>query len=144
MMTSPWIIGLLALLALGELLAVASYFATRRDMDQALNRLAKIEDSRQELSNLVTKVECNAIHTANREEHQNMFSKVSGVERGAAAALGIEIRQVREERRQDAAELQKHLRGLDEAIGGLTKVAEIQNQQLSRMDHKLDSLMRRD
>ena len=48
----------------------------------------------------VTKAHCDRLHESAKQSVDHLFSKLGGVERGAAAALGFEVRQVREERKK--------------------------------------------
>jgi len=65
----------------------------------------------------------------NREDHDKIFTKIGGVERGAAATIEQRVEVVR----RDLVEVGKQVSGLDSKT-------ELQNQQLARIDSKLDRL----
>ncbi|MEN6533045.1 MAG: hypothetical protein ABFD89_05240 [Bryobacteraceae bacterium] len=89
----------------------------------------------------VTKKHCDKQQDLERMAHQELFSKIGGVERGAAAALQLEVRSLRDERRADAVVLQGKLSDFERQIGGLIKASELQTVQLNRMDQKLDNII---
>ena len=91
----------------------------------------------------VTKDQCEKGHDSINATMRDLFSKVGGVERGAAAALGIEVRSLRQDRKEDAAALQVRLSHFEEQIGGLVVATNLQNGQLNRIDMKIDNIMRR-
>ena len=91
----------------------------------------------------MSKKECEKLHDQVKQTTDHLFSKIGGVERGAAAALGIEVRELRQERKHDAEILQNNMKSLAEDVGGLKKANDLQTIQLNRMDTKLDSLMKR-
>ena len=89
----------------------------------------------------VTKAHCDRLHESAKQSVDHLFSKLGGVERGAAAALGFEVRQVREERKKDAEVLQGRLSRFEEQIGGLKVATDLQTAQLTRIDTKLDNII---
>ena len=91
----------------------------------------------------VTRMQCEKGHDAMNETVKDLFSKIGGVERGAAAALNIEVRSLRQERKEDAAILQHRLSKFEEQIGGLVTSTTLQNNQLNRIDEKIDNIMRK-
>jgi hypothetical protein len=88
----------------------------------------------------VTKQDCARGHDAINATLREIFSKVGGVERGAAQALGQEVRTLRQERKEDAVILQSRLSKFEEQIGGLRMATDLQTGQLRRIDEKLDDL----
>jgi hypothetical protein len=89
----------------------------------------------------VTKQQCDKLHEYEKQTLEHLFSKVGGVERGAQAALGMEVRQLREERKVDAHVLQGRLSRFEEQIGGLKMATDLQTAQLNRIDTKLDNII---
>jgi hypothetical protein len=85
------------------------------------------------LEKFVLKSECAKHMEANTGEHQNLFSKIGGVERGASAKLADEMRTLRQERKEDAAVLQERLMSFEKSIGGLETATELQNQLLAEV-----------
>jgi hypothetical protein len=67
------------------------------------------------------------------KEHEKLWSKVGGVERGAADKLAAELKALREERHDDAQELQRKLDVFQKTIGALEKATELQNQALAQI-----------
>lgn len=133
---------ILILVAVSAVMAIASYFATRREVDDLKGRLVKMEDWPANVGEFVRQADCHAREIANTAAHEAIFAKVGGVERGAAAALATEIRGLREERRKDAEILHAQLGRFQEEIGGLKAASNLQTAQLDRMDKKLDNIQR--
>jgi len=70
------------------------------------------------------------VHVAhNHGVHDQIFSKIGGVERGAASSLEMKVEVVR-----------KDLIHVGNQVSGLKAQTDLQNQQLARMDSKLDRL----
>jgi hypothetical protein len=67
------------------------------------------------------------------KEHEKLWAKVGGVERGAAEKLAAELKALRDERHNDAQELQRKLDMFQKSIGGLETATQIQNQQLAQI-----------
>lgn len=70
-------------------------------------------------------------------EHEKLWSKIGGVERGATEKMTTELNLLRGERHDDAQTLQGKLDKFHTAIGGLEKATEIQNQQLAQIQTSL-------
>ena len=70
-----------------------------------------------------------------------MFAKMGGIERGAAAALSTEVRDLRRERKEDATVLQAQLTAFSGIVGGLKQASALHTDKLNRMDEKLDYLL---
>lgn len=68
----------------------------------------------------------------NRDDHDKLFSKIGGVERGAAASIEQRVEIVR-----------RDLVNVGNQVSGLQSETKLQNQQLARMDAKLDRLAER-
>ena len=65
----------------------------------------------------------------NKNDHEKMFSKIGGVERGAAASIEQRVEIVR-----------RDLVAVGNQVAGIQSETKLQNQQLARMDAKLDRL----
>lgn len=76
-----------------------------------------------------TKSEFEAHVTHNHGVHENIFSKIGGVERGAAGALERQLEVVR-----------KDVVIVSNQVSGIKAQTDLQNQQLARMDLKLDRI----
>ncbi|HOX64055.1 MAG TPA: hypothetical protein PLL56_14425 [Verrucomicrobiota bacterium] len=131
---------ILILVAVSAVMAIASYFATRREVDDVKVRLVKLEDHASEMSGYVRREECSGLHAANTHEHENLCRKLSSVERAAATALSSEIKNLRDEWRADVKAMQATLGAFQEAIGKLKASSALQTAQLDRVDKKLDSI----
>ena len=64
--------------------------------------------------------------------HEQLFAKLSGVGRGADTKISAEITAVH-----------NRVNAIQQSIGSLEATTEIQNQQLQRMDGKIDRLIER-
>lgn len=69
---------------------------------------------------------------ANREEHENLFRKINGVERG-----------LRAEMKSDTEKLHEKVNTVGRDVSGLKAGQDIQTAHLSRVDSKLDRLLER-
>ena len=69
------VMGFLVLLAIGELLAIASYFATRREMDDLKARVVKVEETTQSI----------------RKEIQDSIERQTGQQERRAVAMHMRI-----------------------------------------------------
>jgi len=142
MMSEAMSYAVLIMVGVSALMAIASYFATRREVDDLKGRLVKMEDWPANVGEFVRQADCHISQAANAAAHEAIFAKVGGVERGAASALSSEIRTLRDERRKDAEVLHLQLGAFQEAIGGLKAASALQTAQLDRMDKKLDNIQR--
>jgi len=79
----------------------------------------------------------------NQKEHENIFSKIGGVERGAGSKVADEIRVLREERREDMAELKKHVDDIGSDTSALKATNIIQNQRLTSIETDIKVLLTR-
>lgn len=68
----------------------------------------------------------------NREEHESLFRKIGGVERG-----------LRAEMKSDTEKLHEKVNAVGRDVSGLKTGQEIQTAHLSRVDSKLDRLLER-
>ncbi len=88
--------------------------------------------SRESAERFNTKHEFHQHVAANNRDHENLFSKIGGVERGLKTAIEQQIDTVR-----------KDLIGCVRDIAGLNKETQLQNQSLARVESKLDRLIER-
>lgn len=68
----------------------------------------------------------------NGQEHRDMFAKISGVDRGGSAKVSQEITMVH-----------NRVNALEKSVGGLETASEMTNQQLARVEAKIDRLIER-
>ena len=79
----------------------------------------------------------------NEREHENIFSKLGGVDRGGQERLEKKFEQLRNERTHDMEQLHSDLGQVSNKVSALDKMTELQNQRLAQMDTKLDRLIER-
>lgn len=77
----------------------------------------------------VTKEEFKDHVDFNNVTHRDLFSKIGGVERGRDAKISTEIGAVH-----------NRVNAIEKAVGGLEVATNLQNNQLARIDAKLDRL----
>lgn len=73
----------------------------------------------------------------NSSDHKDLWSKIGGVERGANERLVVELRGLRDERRDDATTLQSKLDVFQRSIGALEAATNLQNQALAQIQADL-------
>jgi hypothetical protein len=95
------------------------------------------------LERFVAKETFVALVTKNDAVHEQIFSKIGGVERGAAAAVDKKMEELRTERRNDLSAIHHDINEVGKKVAGLEKETELQNQSMARMDSKLDRLIER-
>jgi len=81
---------------------------------------------------LVTKADFNRFAEHNDGVHKEIFTKIGGVERGANSSIDQKVEIVR-----------RDVVNVGNQVAGLKAQTELQNQQLARMDAKLDRLAER-
>ncbi len=124
-----WLVMLLAFPALvGAVMATLSYFATRREMDDARARLAKVEDARAP-DRFVNREEFLSLVSRNAVEHDNIFKKLGGIERGA-----------KEHTDRALAKVQEDIKEVSNKVASVETKTDQQNAWLERMDEKLDRI----
>lgn len=84
-------------------------------------------------ANYVAKTEFQTHVNQNTRDHENIFSKIGGVERGAKSAVEQQVEVVR-----------RDLMKCGNDIAALQASTEMQNQSLARVEAKLDRLIERD
>jgi hypothetical protein len=79
---------------------------------------------------LVSKEDFKELVRRNDEIHEQLFSKIGGVDRGAAAKISSEVQLVH-----------ARVNAIEKSIGGLEASTSIQGQRLAGMDAKIDRLI---
>lgn len=121
--------GELWMIALTGLMAVASLASTFwKKTDVNLQQPLNVEM----VESLVSKEDFREHCRQNNEVHEQLFSKIGGMTRGTDSKISSEITAVH-----------SRVNAIEKSIGGLEKATEIQNQQLQRMDTKIDRLIER-
>ena len=84
------------------------------------------------------------IHVSeNKHEHENLFSKLGGLERGITAHLNDELRALRDERREDISTLHSELNEVARKVSSLEATNTLQSQRLAEINAKLDRVIER-
>jgi len=81
---------------------------------------------------LVSKEDFKELVRKNDEVHEQLFSKIGGVDRGAASKISSEILQVHQ-----------RVNAIEKSIGGLETSTNIQGQRMAQMHSKIDRLIER-
>lgn len=125
-----WILGCTIVMALAAIAAVIiAIVALRNKTETVISPQPLIVAMQKEFA---TKHEFDAHVARNDEDHKGIFSKIGGVERGAASSLELKVEVVR-----------RDLIQVGNQVSGLKTQTDLQNQQLARMDSKLDRLAER-
>ena len=135
-----WIV-IIAISALGANLAtIGIWMASRRRQQTDISPQPLIVAMEKEFA---TKAELSAHMNRNQTEHDNLFSKIGGVERGANGNAEKKIEALQHERREDVRTLHQEINEVGLKVAGLEKETELQNQRMASMDAKLDRLIER-
>jgi homospermidine synthase len=131
--SEKWILGCTIVMALGTICAVVvSIVALSRKQEVKVEQPVTITIT-EELHKIFAGREVFEKHVAeNREDHADIFKKIGGVERGAASTIDQRVEVVR-----------RDLVQVGQQVSGLQSETKLQNQQLARMDAKLDRLTER-
>jgi hypothetical protein len=128
-----WVIAATAVLqAVGAALSIARFFANRAERRQVTIS-----------ADAVGRPDFDAHRAANKQEHESLFAKIGGVERGAAARLDAVFEQLRNERTQDMRAIHAETNQIGKELGALKAVNELQTQRLAAIDAKLDRVIER-
>jgi len=79
----------------------------------------------------------------NKREHENIFSKIGGVERGAAGRLEQQLTTMREESRKDRSEMYGKINETRESVAGLEATTQLQNQSLAAIQSDVKRILER-
>src|SRR5215831_1472809 len=128
-----WVIAATAVLqALGAALSIARFFINRAE-----KRQVSISPE------VVLRPDFDAHVAENRHEHENLFAKLGGMERGLNAHLNSELKSLRDERREDSRALHQELNDVARKVSGLEAANTLQNQRLAEINAKLDRVIER-
>ena len=79
----------------------------------------------------------------NNREHENLFKKIGGAERGSNERLELKVQAMQSSAEIGRASMSQKVEDVKERVAGLERATEAQNQWLERMDSKLDLIQRR-
>jgi hypothetical protein len=79
----------------------------------------------------------------NKREHENIFSKIGGVERGAAGRLEQQLTSMRDESRKDRGELHEKINEARESVAALEATTGLQNQSLAAIQSDVKRILER-
>ena len=119
-----------ALVAIASLAVIANNIL--RLTDRLKDKPAAGDVQREASATFVTKPAFESHVAVNHREHENLFSKIGGMERG-----------IRTELKSDFEKLSEALSDLSREVGGLKDVGEVRSQQMARLETKMDRLAER-
>lgn len=79
----------------------------------------------------------------NADEHDKLFSKIGGVERGAAARLEEQLKSMRTESVADRSLMHEKINQARESVASLDMANQIQNQQLAALQTDIKTILSR-
>ena len=118
-----WMIILTGIMSVGTLVA-----AFKRTTDVRVQQPLDV----QLVETLVSKDDFREAGRHNEEVHEQLFSKLNSISRTADDRIGSEITAVH-----------NRVNAIEKSLGGLETSTVMQNQQLARMDAKIDRLIER-
>ena len=128
-----WVIaGTAVLQALGSAVSLAKFFANRSE-----RRQVSISPD------VVGRPDFDSHVAENKQEHQHLFAKIGGTERGIHAQFNAEIKHLREERREDIHALHHEMNEVAKKVSGLEATNTLQSQRLAEISAKLDRMIER-
>jgi len=128
-----WVIAATAVLqALGAAMGIAKFFINRAEKRQVMIS-----------PEVVGRPDFDAHVSENRHQHENLFSKLGGMERGINGYLNSELKTLREERREDTRALHQEVNDVAKKVSGLEAANALQNQRLAEINAKLDRVIER-
>lgn len=129
-----WVISASAVLqALVGAISVARFFLNRAERRQVQIR-----------ADALTRPDFDAHVQENKHEHENLFAKLGGLERGLNARLNAELKVLRDERREDISALHQELNQVARNVSGLEATNMLQSQRLAEISAKLDRVIERE
>lgn len=130
-----WVVVVLA----GLVLILRNVIGLWRDMNRPEREKREVTIS----ASLPSKEELDRLFGENKREHENLFSKIGGVDRGAAQKIDERIEKLREERRGDMRQLHEEVGHVGMKVSALEATNQAQSQRLAAIDAKLDRLIER-
>jgi hypothetical protein len=128
-----WVIASTAVLqALGSAVSLAKFFANRSE-----RRQVSISPD------ILGRPDFDTHVAENKQEHQHLFAKIGGAERGITAHLNAEIKSLRDERREDIHSLHREMNEIARKVSGLEATNTLQSQRLAEISAKLDRMIER-
>jgi hypothetical protein len=91
----------------------------------------------------VDKKEFEKLEQENKEEHERLFSKIGGVERGIQGKINDELKQMAREGKEDREKLHLRINPIETELGALREASETNTTRLVQMDAKIDRLIER-
>ena len=126
-----WVIAATAILqAVGAALSIARFF---------INRAEKREVSIS--PEAVLRPDFDTHVAENRHEHENLFAKIGGLERGINAHLNNELKSLRADSHEDSRTLRQELNEVARKVSSLEATNTLQTQRLAEINAKLDRVI---
>jgi hypothetical protein len=91
----------------------------------------------------VDKVEFEKLGRENSEDHDKLFARIGGVERGVESRLNARIEKFEIDANNERRLMHKDIEAIGHDTAALKKEAEIGNQRMFQMDAKIDRLIER-
>ena len=126
-----WVIAATAILqAVGAALSIARFFVNRAE-----KREVSISPE------VVLRPDFDAHVAENRHEHENLFAKIGGLERGINAHLNSELKSLRADSHEDSRTLRQELNEVARKVSSLEATNTLQTQRLAEINAKLDRVI---
>lgn len=130
---------------------IAGWNQVQSLLDRQKDKPAPGDVRAEAVERFVLKSDCAARHLVDKTEHDNIFSKLGGVERGALARterldhewqarMEKQLSDIRAERKADIGELHTKVNKVDRELGEVNSALKLTTAQLVRMDQKLDKM----
>ncbi len=119
-----------------------------KTMQKSLAQKQQVEFSPQPLimemkKEFPTKEEFLREQTINKDEHDKLFSKIGGVERGTATRLEEQLKTMRSENNNDRSLLHEKINQTRESVASLDMANQIQNQQMAALQTDVKTILSR-
>lgn len=112
-------------------------------VDRVKDKPAPSDLARDIATRFTTKEEFHTHVSLNTREHENLFKKVGGVERGAGEKLAEELQLLRQERRGDMENIQKEVNQISNNTAALQATNSLQNQRLTSIEQDIKLVLTR-
>jgi hypothetical protein len=91
----------------------------------------------------VDKRDCQELMTQCHAVHDQLFNRISGVERGVEARVTAKLQKSEDEGKETRRAMHQELTSIGNDVAALKKEAELSNQRACLMDAKIDRLIER-
>ncbi len=88
-----------------------------------------------------TKAEYDKHVEENKREHENLFSKIGGVERGARQSVDDKVKAIADLQREEVRQLHQKIDVVAREVSAVTATNTVQNQNIASFSAKLDRVV---